>query len=140
MRLMILATLVSLTLPAASLAQAFRATNHLHVVPLNATTFEVIEANGEGGQGIWCAAADYAETRLGYYGRIYIREGRGPSRSAAGRKSIVFTTDVASLPEGPFQSLSVSTSRVGVGLPVNHAIQFCRVDDRELGDLILRRH
>lgn len=139
MRSVILAAVTAIALPLAAHAQSFRAVNFLDVVPLSQTTFEVIEAYGEGPRGIWCAAADYAEKRLRYFDRIYIREGRGPSRSVAGRKSVVFTTDESSLPQGPFQSFSLTTSRVGVGLPVNHAIQFCRIDDYELSDLF-RRH
>ena len=133
MRLVVLAAVIAATLPVAASAQSFRAVNFLDVVPLSRSTFEVIEANGEGPRGIWCAAADYAEKRLRSYGRIYIAAGRGASRTVAGRKSVVFTTDAGSLSQGPFQSISLSTSRVGVGLPVNHALQFCRIDDYELG-------
>lgn len=138
MRFTTLATVLALAVPMAAHAQTYRAVNKLDVIPLNRTTFEVIEAAGEGPRGMWCAAADYVENRLRTEGRIYIRDGRGPSRKVSGRKSVVFTTDVSSLSQGPFQSLSLSTSQVGVGLPKNHALQFCRVDDYELGSLLLK--
>lgn len=115
-------------LPSLGAAQVFEAQNRLLVVPLKGDRFEVIEARGEGPRGIWCAAADYAADRLGMSRstRVYILRGRGPSVGAAGRKSVVFTTNPAILPQGPSQSVSLSTSQVGVGLPVNHARQFCR--------------
>lgn len=139
MRAQIIATVIAAVLPVMVSAQSYRAVNHLDVVPLSRTTFEVIEARGEGPRGIWCAAADYAERRLGARGRIYISGARGPARSVAGRKSVVFTTDVSSLSQGPFQSTTLSLGQVGVGLPIAHAIQFCRRDEFELSDRILRR-
>lgn len=140
MRPFIFAAIFAIATPIASHAQTFRAINDLYVIPLSRSTFEVIEARGEGPQGIWCAAAEYAERRLGAKGRVYIREGRGPSRSVSGRKSVVFTTDAATLKQGPFQSLSLNTSQVGVGLPIAHAIQFCRPDEFELKDRLFRRY
>jgi hypothetical protein len=140
MRLVVLSAFIAGILPLAAGAQSFRAINYLDVVPLSKTTFEVIEANGEGPRGIWCAAADFAEKRLRTQGRIYIAGGRGPSRKSAGSKSVVFTTDAGSLSQGPFRSISLDTSQVGVGLPVNHALQFCRTEDieeYELGSLSL---
>ncbi len=120
------AALAAAALPTLAQAQTFRAINDLIVIPLSGSSFEVIEARGEGARGIWCAAAEYAEERLGATGRVYIVGARGPARSVQGRKSVVFTTNVASLPQGPFQSVSLTTSQVGTGLPVAHAIQFCR--------------
>lgn len=138
MRAFIFATFVAGLLPGIASAETYRAINHLIVVPLDSASFEVIEGRGEGPRGIWCAAAEFAEQRLGATGRIYIQEGRGPARSVQGRKGVVFTTDVARLSQGPSQSFIVSTSQVGVGLPVAHAIQFCRdVFDRD--ELILER-
>jgi hypothetical protein len=126
MRSYVVAALFAAVLPAAASAQPFEAVNHLNVLPLGGTTFEVIEARGEGPRGIWCAAAEFAEQRLGANGRIYIREARGPSRSVSGRTAVAFTTNTANLTRAPSQSLSVTTSQVGVGLPIAHAIQFCR--------------
>ncbi|WP_299023964.1 hypothetical protein [uncultured Sulfitobacter sp.] len=140
MRAAIFAFVALTTLPAVASAQSFRAVNDLSVVPLPGATFEVIEARGEGPRGIWCAAAEYAERRLGARDRIYVAAARGPARSVAGRKSVVFTTDASRLSQGPFQSTSLGTGQVGVGLPVAHAIQFCRRDDFETTDRILRRN
>lgn len=140
MRTLFYAALLAVVMPVGASAQTFRAVNDLNVVPLGRSTFEVIEARGEGPRGIWCAAAEYAERRLGAQGRIYISEARGPSRSIAGRKSVVFTTNAASLTQGPFRSTSLSTSQVGIGLPIDHAIQFCRSDDFDISDRLLRRN
>lgn len=134
MRSFILANVVAAVIPMMASAQSYRSVNFLDVVPLTGKTFEVIEARGEGPSGIWCAAADYAIHKLGARGRVYILEGRGASKSVPGRKSVVFTTNSNSLPRGPSKSISLSTSQVGVGLPVNHAIQFCRKDEFELSE------
>ena len=121
-------------LPAAATAQTYRAINNLYVVPLSSDSFEVIEAYGEGPRGIWCAAAEFAERRLGAKGRIYILAGRGPAQTAEGRKSVVFTTNPQDLTQGPSQSMVLTTRQIGVGLSISHAIQFCRdVYDREDG-------
>jgi len=138
MRPFIAAVLALAALPATLSAQNYRAVNYLTVVPLTSTSFEVIEANGEGSRGMWCAAADYAERQLHARDRVYIAEARGPSKTATGRKSVVFTTDANTLSQGPSRSLSVDTSQVGVGLPIAHAIQFCRDADYDLGELHLR--
>ncbi len=115
-------------LPAMAGAQSFTAENRLVVVPLNGGQFEVIEARGEGPRGIWCAAADFARDRLGVPGteRVYISRGRGPSVSGARRKTVIFTSDPDVLSRPPFQSVSLSTDQIGMGLPVNHAHQFCK--------------
>lgn len=140
MRRLLITALALATLPAVLSAQSFRAVNHLDVVPLKGGTFEVIQSHGEGARGIWCAAADYAERNLGAKGRVYLYAARGPAQTVNGRKSVVFTTDASSLSEGPSQSYTLSTSQVGVGLPIAHAIQFCRDADYELSDFILRRN
>lgn len=113
--------------PVYASAQTYRAYNQLTVVPLDNTSFEVIEGRGEGPRGIWCAAADYAFQVKGLSNgaRVYILRERGNSISGAGRKSVVFTTDAKQLPQRPRKSTSLSTSQVGVGLPVNHARGFC---------------
>ncbi|MBB3992969.1 hypothetical protein GGR95_000588 [Sulfitobacter undariae] len=133
MRSTIIATILATVLPLAANAQSYRAVNSMDVVPLGQSTFEVIRSGGMGPRGVWCAAADYAENRLGTRGRIYISQGSAPSRSVAGQKSVVFTTDAASLSQAPSKSLTLSMTKVGVGLPVDHAIQFCRPDDYEPG-------
>lgn len=140
MRLTVIAAAIALVVPITANAQTFRAINDLNVVPLSRSTFEVIEARGQGPRGIWCAAAEYAERRLGASGRVYIRDGRGPAQSVEGRSSVVFTTNAGELDQGPFQSTSLNTSQVGVGLPIDHAIQFCRRDDFKRPNLLIRRN
>ncbi|MGC1495899.1 MAG: hypothetical protein WA790_08820 [Sulfitobacter sp.] len=126
MRPLILAALCA-SLPITANAQAFRAESHLIVVPLNGSDFEVIEDNGEGPRGMWCAAADFAKSRMHSTGgkRLYIKSGRGPSISTAGRKGVVFTTDPARLGVEPSRGYSISLTKVGYNLPVGHAYSFC---------------
>ncbi len=132
------ALVMAMIVPAS--AQTFQAINRLQVVPLNQSDFEVIEARGEGARGIWCAAADYALARFGNTGqqRMYIKSPRGPSVSSAGRKGVVFTMDASSLAVAPSRSLSVTVRTVGVGLTLNHAVQFCRDNLIEPDDILLR--
>lgn len=122
-------------------AQSFIAENRLVVVPLNGSDFEVIEARGEGPRGIWCAAADFALAKglTGSQKRIYIKSPRGASVSGVGRKGVVFTTDPNRLSQGPSQAFSVGTRTIGQGLPVAHAIQFCRDYQIEVDDILYRR-
>lgn len=137
MRFAMIISILAMLAPAAS-AQSFRAINNLQVVPLDPTSFEVIEAYGEGPRGIWCAAAEFADRYAPDVGRIYILSGRGAARSVAGRKSVVFTTNPNDLSQGPSQSVALTTRQVGVGLPVVHALQFCRdVYDRD--DFLIKR-
>ncbi|MEM7522121.1 MAG: hypothetical protein AAF307_13955 [Pseudomonadota bacterium] len=127
------------TVPVA--AQGYRAVNKLQVVPLNGGAFEVIEARGEGARGIWCAAADYVLARSGGGNgkRLYVKDPRGPAVTAPGRKGVTFTTNPAALGSAPTQSLSITVNTPGVGLPVNHAVQFCRDYQIELDDILFRR-
>lgn len=115
-------------LPFSAAAQAYRADNWLTVVPLNAYDFEVIEDRGEGARGIWCAAAEFADKVLSLPGdqRLYVKTARGPSISGAGRTGVVFTADPARVSGEVGRANSVSVSRAGLGLPVFHALQFCR--------------
>ncbi len=132
----ILFPLICAALPLPALAQSYLAINRLPVIPISATDLEVIEARGEGARGIWCAAADYTLRRNGQvpHQRLYVKEARGPSTRAAGRKGTVFTTDVSSVPGGGTQSVSVSVRTPGQGLPVVHAYQFCQDYQIELRD------
>lgn len=127
--------------PIASQAQGFEAINRLKVFAAGPTEFEVIEALGEGPRGIWCAAADYVKARYGQgtQGRLYVLAPRGPARTVQGRKGVVFTIDAARLPVQPSRSTSVVTDMAGVGLPVNHAIQFCKDYLIELEDVLWPR-
>jgi len=135
-----LAALLPAVASASPSSSSFKAYNSLDVVPLGNSAYEVIISRGEGARGVWCAAADYAVQQLGAQGRIYILEGRAPSRSAGGRQSVIFTTDEGALPVPPSRSVSLTTSQVGTGLPVNHAIQFCRGNNSEQSDRIIDRH
>jgi len=137
--IMIIAALAAL-LPVAASANSFKAYNNLAVVPLSGSAYEVIISRGEGARGVWCAAADYAVRRLGAQGRIYIQEGRAPSRSVAGRSSVIFTTNVDTLSVAPVRSVTLTTSQVGTGLPVNHAVQFCRGNNFEQSDRVFPRN
>ena len=140
MRVFLSACVMAL-LPLAASAQGYRAVNHLVVMPLQSGDFEVIEARGEGPRGLWCAAADYVLARDGQGAkrRIYVKAPRGPAVTGAGRKGVVFTTDTNRLGATPSQSLSVTVRTPGVGLPVNHAVQFCQDYQIELEDILLRR-
>ncbi len=115
------------SLPVAAAAQAYRAENWLLVVPLNATDFEVIEDHGEGARGMWCAAASFAEERLGQGSgqRLYVKRPRGRSVSGAGSIGVTFTTSEAGLGVPPIQSYGVTVRDAGLNLPVHHARQFC---------------
>jgi hypothetical protein len=117
-----------LALPAGAGAQTYQAENFLTVVPLSPTEFEVIEANGEGPRGIWCAAASYAFARAGVSPdqRLYVERPRGPSVSGAGRIGVVFTTREDQLTTAPTQSISLSVREAGRSLPQHHAYRFCR--------------
>ena len=136
-----LSLLACAVFPVAAAAQSFEAVNHLKVVPISATDFEVIEDLGAGPRGIWCAAADYAVHRFGGTGtsRIYVKSPRGRSVTVSGRKGVIFTNSEASLGTAPARSYSVTTDLPGVGLTVNHAIQFCRDDLIEPEDVLFPR-
>lgn len=122
------AALLALCLPALAAAQPYRAENLLIVNPVDATAFEVIEARGEGARGIWCAAASYAEERLGQRdgARLHVLVPLGPASTAPGRKGVTFTTDPTRLPLPPVRGYSVSVREQGYTLPTFHARQFCR--------------
>lgn len=134
MRLPLLALCAAL-LPAGLAAQSYSAINRLIVVPLNNTDFEVIEARGEGPRGIWCAAASFAldRQRVSNSAEIYVKSPRGPSVSGIGRHGVVFTTNPAGLT--PKSSYSVSVRQQGLGLPVGHAVQFCKDYLYEIEDI-----
>lgn len=141
MRSSIIVAVLASVLASGAAAQTFTAVNKLSVIALNASDFEVIEARGEGARGMWCAAASYALTkkRMQRNHRIYVKTARGPSISRPGRKGVVFTDDARRLSQGPSKSVSVSTNVVGMGLPVAHAIQFCRDNLIEPEDILYLR-
>ncbi len=131
MKLKVLALLCA-ALPTVAGAQVYKAINRLDVVPLGGGNFEVIEANGEGARGMWCAAADYAMRRNNANGqRLYVQAARAASVTRAGRKGAIFTTNVNNLNVAPSKSLTVSVETPGQSLPLHHAIQFCREFDND---------
>ncbi len=132
MRPIIIAALCA-SLPVTVSAQTFRAESRQTVIPLSATEFEVLEDRTAGPRGYWCAAADFAKSRLGAAqgARLYIKSGRAQSRNAPQYKSVVFTTDQAGLSADPNRSYYVSLRKVGYNLPVGHAYEFC-TDYREI--------
>ena len=125
-RYLLLAALCA-TLPFSAQAQTFRAESKLIVVPLNATDFEVVETRTSGPRGYWCAAADFARSRLGAAQgtRLYIKSARGPSISAQGKRGVVYTTDASRLAADPNKGYFVSLTKVGYNLSVGHAYSFC---------------
>jgi hypothetical protein len=133
----ILAAVICATVPFAADAQSYEAINRLNVIPLGGSSFEVIEARGEGPSGIWCAAASYAQDRVGLTNstRMYIKTPRGPSISGAGRIGVVFTTDPNDLPSPPQKSYSISVDQQSIGLTIGHSIQYCKDYIIELNDL-----
>ena len=127
--------------PTASATTVFETPqNHLLVVPLNATDFEVIESRGAGPRGIWCAAASYVDSRLtqARTGDLFVKSARGPSVSGVGRIGVVFTINGAELGQKPVQSYSISVDRAGERLPVQHAYQFCRDYILDTSDIVYR--
>ncbi|AXI55560.1 hypothetical protein SuNHUV7_26390 (plasmid) [Pseudoseohaeicola sp. NH-UV-7] len=117
-------------IPALGNANSYTAENFLKVWPIDAVTFEVIEARGEGARGIWCAAASYAERelRIDPTSTIYVLVPRGPSATVPNRKGVVFTLDKARLPEtATISQLSFATTRAaGTSFPSYLARSFCR--------------
>lgn len=126
----LLGCVLSVAMPLMASAKPYTAENFLKVWALGPVTFEVIEANGEGARGIWCAAASYAERRLRIdpASIIYISVPRGPSTSQPKRKGVVFTLDPDTLPETAVQQqLSFATTRsAGTSFPSYLARSFCR--------------
>lgn len=100
--------------------------NELYTIPvnpINATTFETIEANGAGGTQLWCAAGIYARRVLGMQkGRLYIKEARGASRTVQGRRGVVFTTQ--EVPNAT-QTYSEGVRTQGKTLSIGHAHGLC---------------
>lgn len=127
--LKVLALACLIALPSLANAQRFGfgiGFNELYTIPvnpINATTFETIEANGAGGTQLWCAAGIYARRVLGLQkGRLYIKEARGPSRTVQGRRGVVFTTE--EVPNAT-QTFSEGVRTQGKNLSIGHAHSLC---------------
>ena len=104
------------------------------VNPIDATTFETVEANGAGGTQLWCAAAIYTIRVMGVdKGELYIKEGRGASRTVQGRKGVVFTTQEV---PGASKSYSEGVREAGKSFSIGHADALCRSGN--IGDVAIR--
>lgn len=102
---------------------AFLETYTIPVNPIDATTFETIEADGAGGTQHWCAAAIFARRVMGVdQGNLYVKEARGPSRTVPGRIGVVFTTQEV---PGASKSYSQGVRDAGKTFSVGHANALC---------------
>ena len=117
----------ALLLPSMGQAQFVRETLKIPVLPLTATTFEVIEADAAGGSHIWCAAGLYARKVLGLErGRLWVARGRQSSDLAPGRKGVIFSVEAV---PGEFLSPIRSVRRPGLSFSIGHANAICREAD-----------
>ncbi|APX12348.1 hypothetical protein [Tateyamaria omphalii] len=117
---------VLITLPTLGHAQDFvrRERFTIPVNQIDATSFEVIEADGAGGTQLWCAAGLYTRNVLGQRGGdLYIQTGRGDAVTAPGRKGVVFSTQPV---DGAFSSFSQGVRRTGKVFSMTHAFSLCR--------------
>lgn len=128
-----LAVLAMVAAPAGA-TDPYTARNLLHVYPLErAGAFEVVASRGAGPSEMWCAAAEYAQARLGpdFSRRIYIARPLSQSLHEPARKGVGFTVaPTAELRTAPRSGeagiYSVSVSRRGFNLSTSHAINLCR--------------
>lgn len=134
----ILTAILAATL--ATPASAYTAINGLTVRPAPGG-FEVISGVGSGPRQFWCAAGEYARRveRSGTGRRIFITGPLGPSKTAPGRNSVIFTTTPgAALANGPRLgdngNYSVRLSAPGFSLTTGHAEGFCADVWEELTD------
>ncbi|WP_299043538.1 hypothetical protein [uncultured Tateyamaria sp.] len=114
------------TLPTMTHAQDFMRRERF-TIPVNqidATSFEVIEADSAGGTQLWCAAGLFARNVLGLRGgNLYIAVGRSGARTVPGRQGVVFSTEPV---EGAFSSVSQGVRRSGQVFSMTHAYSLCR--------------
>ncbi|MEL6465569.1 MAG: hypothetical protein AAFQ58_11430 [Pseudomonadota bacterium] len=114
------------TLPSLGHAQDFMQRQRF-TIPVNqidATTFEVIEADSAGGSQLWCAAGLYARNVLGLSGgNLYIQTGRGTAMTAPGRIGVAFSSEPV---PGAFSSPDQGVRRAGKVFSVTHAYSLCR--------------
>lgn len=96
------------------------------IVPIDAATFETIEADGAGGTQLWCAAGIFTRRVLGVdRGDLTVKEARGPSKTVPGRKAVVFTTDPV---PGASKSYSEGVRTAGKTFTIGHANALCGSD------------
>ena len=117
-----LAALALTSVPA--VAQVFRAENRVVVTPASGG-FEISDGAGFGARGMWCGAADYAQSVLGARGtdRLYVARGRSAGPGARG--PVLFTLDPTGLVPRSFLIVGTSLGMPGATLTVAHAYQFC---------------
>ena len=121
-----LAILIFIALPTALAANRiyFRELIVIPVRQIDATSFEVIEADGAGGMQMWCAAGIFSRKVMGLRGGdLTVIRSRGPSETYPGRKSVVFTTRPV---DNPKSSYSTSVRTAGLQFSMTHAYAQCR--------------
>ena len=95
---------------------------------INGPEFEVVSGSFVGGaEYFWCGAATYVLRRTNRSGQtpVYIKRPIGPSTSAPGRKSVVFSTSNAGLP-APKERLTLTLKERGATLKAGNAQSYCR--------------
>ncbi len=135
MRRVVLAVLLA-SVPSSLFAfETFREIYRIPVIAISATTFEVIENDGAGGSQLWCAAGTFARERLGVGPgeRLYVQRGRAQSERAAGRKSVVFTTEAQA---NEFSSLDLGVRRAGKAVSITQARASCDGDSRVIVQIL----
>jgi hypothetical protein len=126
--------ILATTMAAPASADVYRASNWLYVIPLSADSFEVIEETRTSPSDMYCAAADYTR-RIGRdvpRQRLYVLEARGPSKTQAGRKSVVFTLAPTEEMKDTANSFSVTVKQVGASISVGQSLSFCRSPIEEI--------
>ena len=118
---LLLAICLSITFAAPLSAQNYRAPEGV-VVSAVADGFAVTDGGGFGARGVWCAAADYAQTELGagITTEVYIIQPR-----TSGRGAVIFSTDPAGVVPQQVFITGLSLRQSGARLNVGHALGFC---------------
>lgn len=122
MRALMITLTTSLTVAAPLAAGAFTAQNRI-AVSGSADRIEVAGGGGFGARGAWCAAADYAQKRLGASGttRLYVAE----SNTLRAGSPLLFTLNADGLSPRPVTIVGASLRTPGATLSVAHAQSFC---------------
>ena len=123
----IITLVVTMTVPSAALA--WRAFNNLRVNPETPDTFEVIQSGGVSAGDVWCAAADFALSRLSVPSnqRIYLIEGKHIARTEE-RRRFGYSFSLTPPPEAQNFTHSpwlLSLRNVGDSLSAIAAKQYC---------------